>query len=144
MSAQAFLARLGGRLRELREEAGLALAELARRAGISRRYLTEAEAGRANLSVAVLVRLAEVLGTTPSALLDVSGRPERSALVGLRGAGKSTVGQVLARDLEVPFVELDARVEDLAGLKLGEIFDLHGPDTFRRTEAEALERVLAE
>src|SRR5262245_219288 len=144
MSAQAFLARLGGRLRGLREEAGLPLAELARRAGVSRRYLTEAEGGRANLTVAVLVRLAEALGTTPGLLLEVGARPERIALVGLRGAGKSTVGKVLARELEVPFVELDARVAELAGLELAEIFDLHGPATFRRTEAEALERVLAE
>jgi XRE family aerobic/anaerobic benzoate catabolism transcriptional regulator len=146
MPAQGLLSRLGERLRATREERGLSLAELARRAGVSRRYLTEAEHGRANLSVGVLARLAEVLGTRPATLLtalEERGR-ERIALVGLRGAGKSSVGRELARALEVPFVELDQRVEELAGLRLSELFDLHGAEAFRRYEAEALERVLAE
>lgn len=146
MSAQAFLARLGGELRRLREEQGVALAELARRSGVSRRYLTEAEGGRANLSVEVLLRLAEALGQRPEALvaLAAEARAERIALLGLRGAGKTTVGRLLARELEVPFVELDQRVEELAGLSLAELFALHGTEGFLRFEAEALERVLAE
>lgn len=146
MSAQAFLARLGGELRRLREEQGVALAELARRSGVSRRYLTEAEGGRANLSVEVLLRLAEALGQRPEALvaLAAEARVERIALLGLRGAGKTTVGRLLARELEVPFVELDQRVEELAGLSLAELFALHGTEGFLRFEAEALERVLAE
>ena len=146
MSAQAFLARLGGQLRRLREEQGVPLAELARRSGVSRRYLTEAEGGRANLSVEVLLRLAEALGLRPEALvaLAAEARVERIALLGLRGAGKTTVGRLLARELEVPFVELDQRVEELAGLSLAELFALHGTGGFLRFEAEALERVLAE
>src|SRR5262245_31165280 len=128
MATQGFLARLGARLRERRAERGLALAELARRTELSRRYLTEAEAGRANPSVAVLLRLAAALGTTAADLLrDLEeARSERVALVGLRGAGKSSVGKLLARELEAPFIELDARIEELAGLTLGELFDLHG------------------
>jgi XRE family transcriptional regulator, aerobic/anaerobic benzoate catabolism transcriptional regulator len=138
------LARLGSRLRSRREARGLSLAELARRAGVSRRYLTEAEAGRANPSVVVLARLAESLESTPAALLEEAPSGERIALLGLRGAGKSTVGKRLASALEAPFVELDQRIEELAGLGLSELFDLHGPEAFRRYEAEALERVLAE
>jgi XRE family aerobic/anaerobic benzoate catabolism transcriptional regulator len=146
MSAQAFLARLGGQLRQRREERGLSLAELARRSGVSRRYLTEAEGGRANLSVEVLLRVAGALGERPERLvaLAAEARVERVALVGLRGAGKTTVGRLLAQELEAPFVELDQRVEELAGLSLAELFALHGPEGFRRHEAEALERVLAE
>jgi len=146
MSAQALLARLGARLRARREERGLPLSELARLAGVSRRHLTEAEAGRANLTVALLQRLAEALGATPAELFaEAEERAgERIALVGLRGAGKTSVGRILARELEVPFVELDARVEELAGLGLGELFDLHGAEAFRRYEGEALERVLAQ
>lgn len=146
-AGQALLARLGARLRALREERGLALAALARRAGVSRRYLTEAEAGRANPSVLVLERLAAALETSCASLLaEPPGEPggERIALLGLRGAGKSSVGRLLARELEVPFVELDQRVEELAGLPLAELFDLHGPEAFERLEAEALERVLSE
>jgi len=146
MSAQAFLARLGGQLRRLREAQGVSLAELARRAGVSRRYLTEAEGGRANLSVELLLRLAEALAVRPETLvaLAAEARAERIALLGLRGAGKTTVGRLLARELEVPFVELDQRVEELAGLSLAELFALHGTEGFLRFEAEALERVLAE
>jgi XRE family aerobic/anaerobic benzoate catabolism transcriptional regulator len=147
MSTQGFLSRLGARLRAEREEQGLPLAALARRAGVSRRYLTEAEAGRANLSLLVFQRLAEALGLQAAALLEGgrAGRQgERVALLGLRGAGKSTVGRLLAHELEVPFVELDRRVEELAGLSLAELFELREPGAFERFEAEALERVLSE
>lgn len=146
VNSQGFLSRLGAVLRARREARGLALAELARQAGVSRRYLTEAEAGRANVTVGVLLRVAAPLRTTPAALLALAEEPrsERLALLGLRGAGKSTVGRELARLLEVPLVELDQRVEEAAGLSLSELFDLHGPQAFRRFEAEALERVLAE
>jgi XRE family aerobic/anaerobic benzoate catabolism transcriptional regulator len=142
---KAFLGRLGARLRSRREEQGLSLAELARRTGLSRRYLTEAEAGRANLSMGVLLELAEALGSRPSALLaGADERPrERIALLGLRGAGKSTVGRELARLCEAPFVELDALVEERAGLALRELFELHGAEAFERYEAEALEQVLS-
>ncbi|MSR62342.1 MAG: helix-turn-helix domain-containing protein [Planctomycetes bacterium] len=147
MVLQGLLARLGAHLRALREERGLALAELARQAEVSRRYLTEAEAGRANLSVAVLLRVAQALGTSATALFSAAEQArggERVALLGLRGAGKSSVGQLLARELEVAFVELDGRVEELAGLALAELFDLRGPASFQRYESEALERVLSE
>jgi XRE family transcriptional regulator, aerobic/anaerobic benzoate catabolism transcriptional regulator len=67
---------------------------------------------------------------------------ERIALIGLRGAGKSTLGQKLAQALGVPFVELDREVEKEAGARLGEVFAMYGQDAFRRFERRALERVL--
>ncbi len=69
-------------------------------------------------------------------------RANRIALVGLRGAGKSTLGAALARRLGVPFVELDHEVEAEAGTSLHEVFLLHGQAGFRRYERRALERVL--
>ena len=66
------------------------------------------------------------------------------ALVGLRGAGKSTIGQALAQKLEVPFLEMDALVEQAAGLSLGDIFTLHGEAYHRRLAREVLTRFLAE
>jgi XRE family aerobic/anaerobic benzoate catabolism transcriptional regulator len=69
-------------------------------------------------------------------------RENRIALVGLRGAGKSTLGAGLARSLGVPFVELDHEVEAEAGTSLHEIFLLHGQAGFRRYERRALERIL--
>jgi len=133
------------RLRRAREESGLSVTELAERSSVSRRYLTEAEAGRANPSLLKLTALAGALGVNVTALVaGASRRTERVALVGLRGAGKTTLGKRLALELEVPFVELDERVEELAGLSLAEVFDLHGVRRFRELEAEALESVLRE
>ena len=145
MPHQAFLSELGRRLREARLRRALGVGAAAESAGVSRRYLTEAEAGRANPSVLGLGRLADALGTPLRELVDIPLRArERVALVGLRGAGKTTIGRALAHALEVPFVEVDRRVEDLAGLSLAEIFDVHGPAAFHRFEAEALEQVLSE
>ncbi|MHC4375977.1 MAG: shikimate kinase [Planctomycetota bacterium] len=145
MVGHAFLRELGRRLRSLRLESGLSVQALADRAQVSRRYLTEAEAGRANPSALVLARLASALEVPLGRLLDLPVRArsgERVALVGLRGAGKSTVGRRLALALEVPFVELDAEVERLAELQLAELFELHGVETFRRYQREALEQTL--
>ncbi len=147
MGHHTFLRELGARLRQGRLARGLAVGEAAAAAGLSRRYLTDAEAGRANPSVLVLLRLSQALGTPLAELVDLPLAPlarERIALVGLRGAGKSTVGRAVAQALEVPFVELDRRVEELAGVDLGELFDLQGPEAFHRYEREALEQVLSE
>ena len=65
------------------------------------------------------------------------------ALVGLRGAGKSTIGKALAQKLEVPFVELDALVEKDSGLSLSALFSLHGEAYYRRLAREVLIRFLA-
>ena len=70
------------------------------------------------------------------------GRQGRLALIGLRGAGKSTLGRGLAKRLGVPFVELAAEIEHEAGMSLGEIFDLWGQPAYRRHERRALDRVI--
>jgi len=71
-----------------------------------------------------------------------SEKSERVALLGLRGAGKSTLGQKLAQGLAVPFIELDREVEKEAGAPLGEVFSIYGQEAFRRFERKALARVL--
>jgi len=70
--------------------------------------------------------------------------PRFIALIGLRGAGKSTVGPPLARRLRGEFVELDLRIEQAAGMSLGEIFMMHGEDYYRRLEREELTRLFSE
>jgi XRE family aerobic/anaerobic benzoate catabolism transcriptional regulator len=65
------------------------------------------------------------------------------SLIGLRGAGKSTVGPLLAKRLKTEFIELDQWVEDAAGMPLAEIFRVHGEAYFSRLEAEALNKLLA-
>ena len=81
-----------------------------------------------------------------SALASMFGEPasqaarrQRIALIGLRGAGKSTLGRALAEDWKVPFVELNRVVEALAGCTLSEIHSLYGPAAYRRYEKRALE-----
>ncbi|HEY6754612.1 MAG TPA: helix-turn-helix transcriptional regulator [Pseudolabrys sp.] len=69
-------------------------------------------------------------------------RRRRIALIGLRGGGKSTLGQLLAERLDVPFIELDKEIEKRSGATLSEIFDMFGQETFRRAEREALDDVL--
>ena len=67
----------------------------------------------------------------------------RIALVGLRGAGKTTLGQRAAEALGVPFVELDREVERASGMELSEIFATHGQAMYRRLERQCLETVIA-
>jgi XRE family transcriptional regulator, aerobic/anaerobic benzoate catabolism transcriptional regulator len=138
------LATLGRRARGLRLARQLTLRALAEASGVSLRFLMDVEAGRGNISVKRLADLAAALRTTPAELVtdDASAAPV-IALLGLRGAGKTTIGKALARKLRVPFVELDREIEQRAGLALGEIFSLHGEDYYRRLEHDTLADLLA-
>jgi XRE family transcriptional regulator, aerobic/anaerobic benzoate catabolism transcriptional regulator len=93
---------------------------------------SEAELMRARTAIG------EVLGTGG----DHRGKGRRIALIGLRGAGKSTLGHLLAEDLDVPFIELSAEIEKLAGYSIREIQDLYGATAYRRYERRALEEAL--
>ena len=73
---------------------------------------------------------------------EAAGRAGRIALIGLRGAGKTTLGGALAERLGVPFVELDREIERESGVSLGTIFDFYGQAGFRRMERRCLERVI--
>jgi XRE family aerobic/anaerobic benzoate catabolism transcriptional regulator len=71
-----------------------------------------------------------------------ASRTHRIALVGLRGAGKTTIGSALARKLRIPFVELDREIERLSGTSLGSILELYGQPAYRRYELQALQQLL--
>jgi len=73
-----------------------------------------------------------------------ASRRKRIALVGLRGAGKSTLGRALAAELSQPFVELNGAIEAEAGMSLNEIFMLYGQPGFRRLERRCLENIVAQ
>ena len=103
-----------------------------------------------------LVHIMEFLRRLPSADLtqargvliqhfgdvDQDARRGRIALIGLRGAGKSTIGRMLGHHLDAPFVELDRLIEEESGLPLSAIFDLYGQSGFRRLERRCLDHVI--
>ena len=84
------------------------------------------------------VAIGELLGTGGAN----ASRSTRVALVGLRGAGKSTLGQMLADDLGFPFVELSREIEKFAGCSISEIQALYGMNAYRRYERRALEEAI--
>jgi len=174
-----FLANLGRRVREAREERGMARKMLSRAADVSERYLAALEAGEGNASVILLRRVAGALGVRLADLLeagepgaeqhlirrfldslppkrleevlrrltqefgqDEAVRRKRSTLIGLRGAGKTTLGSALAKALRRPFVELDRQIEREAGITLSEVFLLYGEAGYRRIERRCLERII--
>jgi XRE family aerobic/anaerobic benzoate catabolism transcriptional regulator len=178
---EAYLKRVGERVRLARARRGMSRKSLSKASGVSERYLAELERGAGNASLLVLRQIAEALSIEASAL--VSDAPERPvdltlavhqlerlspaelaearrliaqrfgqasasaqgriALVGLRGAGKTTLGQLAAQALAVPFVELDREIERASGMELSEIFAVHGQAMFRSLERQCLETIVA-
>ncbi|HVE48028.1 MAG TPA: helix-turn-helix transcriptional regulator [Casimicrobiaceae bacterium] len=84
-------------------------------------------------------RLSELFGGPHAA----NRRRAHIALIGLRGAGKSTLGRMLAHDLDVPFIELSREIERLAGCSISEIHALYGTAAYRRYERRALQEAIA-
>jgi XRE family transcriptional regulator, aerobic/anaerobic benzoate catabolism transcriptional regulator len=90
----------------------------------------------------VRVAVGELLGTGGAHGEGAHPRSSRVALVGLRGAGKSTLGAMLAEDLGFPFVELSREIEKFAGCSISEIQALYGQNAYRRYERRALEEAV--
>jgi XRE family transcriptional regulator, aerobic/anaerobic benzoate catabolism transcriptional regulator len=137
---------IGQRVRTRRLERGATLREIAERSGVSPRFLVQLEAGSGNISVRRLADVARALDATLAELVAPPSEPREPvvALLGLRGAGKTTIGRRAARRLRVPFVELDHRIELAANLRLAELFSLHGEEYYRRLERDVLQAVLDE
>lgn len=71
-------------------------------------------------------------------------KSNRVCLIGLRGAGKSTLGKLVAQDLDVPFVELNSVISNEGGMPISEIIALYGENGYRQLEADALETLIAD
>ena len=164
---------VGERLRLRRKALGLSAKALAEASGLSVRYVLSAEHGQANLSLEKLDALSRTLDIPMAWLVSSHARGEIDALLaersgselaevaawlrkrfglvhrplvsllGVRGAGKSTVGRTLAQALGTVFIELDQRIEMLADLSLAEIFSVHGESYYRATERQALDALMA-
>ena len=92
-----------------------------------------------NRSEAELHRIRLLLSERLGNPTEDQARRQRIALVGLRGAGKTTLGQRLADDLGYAFVELSREIEKFAGCSISEIHNLYGTHAYRRYERRALE-----
>jgi XRE family aerobic/anaerobic benzoate catabolism transcriptional regulator len=90
----------------------------------------------------VRIAVGELLGMGGANGQGRAARSPRVALIGLRGAGKSTLGQRLAEDLGFPFVELSREIEKFAGCSVNEIQSLYGQNAYRRYERRALEEAI--
>ena len=137
---------LGSRLRARRQSLRMTQGALAEAAGVSRRFLVQLEAGEGNISVNRLVSVCGALQLSLETLFRGVGpsQPRILSLVGLRGAGKSTIGRALAEQTGCPFVELDQLVEQEAGMSLAEIFELRGESHYRDVEMDVLRKLLDE
>jgi XRE family aerobic/anaerobic benzoate catabolism transcriptional regulator len=147
------LRELAQRIRALRKSRSLTRKNLSQLADVSERHLAQLESGEGNISILLLNRIATALNTSlaelfandeQSASNEISPRHKRIALIGLRGAGKSTLGQKLAETRNVPFIELDREIEKETGMPLADIFSLYGQSGYRAIERRTLERVAKE
>ncbi len=169
---------VGRKVRLQRTRRKITRRDLGKKTDISERYLGEVERGRANITLGLLLRIANSLeeplqtfipaiNTDPEIsplLTDLIGRMNPAeqartyrsllrqrketdqrtrgvALIGLRGAGKSTLGAKLARTFDVSFLKLSDVIEDISGMAVGEIIELLGQKTYRRIERQALDRI---
>ena len=162
---------LARRVSQRRHALGLSIKECAQRADFSPRYWIQVEAGEANVSLVKLTRLCEALNLRIAELLSEGSRgqidhllsdltpdqlteayellsarfstPAASliSLLGVRGAGKSTIGKALGQHLGWTFIELDEEIESASGLSLSELFAVHGEPYYRRLEGDALQRL---
>lgn len=126
-------------LRQVAHALGLPAAELAR------------EGGEQSVELSLLIEFFERLPLDKQremlrSVMDRAGAPQkrerRLALIGLRGAGKTTLGERVARRLGIPFLRLGAEIEKLAGMTVNEIYSLSGQAAYRRLEYRALSQVI--
>src|SRR5215469_4291341 len=128
-------------LRQIAQAMGLPLVDLVREEPDRPVELTLMIQTLARLSPKELAQARKILADTFGAAIERERR-HRIALIGLRGAGKSTLGAMLAKELAMPFIELDREIERESGTSLSEVFDLYGQAAFRRYERRALESVI--
>ena len=175
----AFIGRVGVRVRQVRQRKGTTRRSLSERSGVSQRYLAQLENGDGNISIGLLYRVAEALNhrvewhvgaddprgseterfaeAYASAPLSVRQKIQeiltaavparvrrlRIGVIGLRGAGNSTLGSRVGAELGLPFVEVNRDIEEQSGMPVHDVMALYGQEGYRRLERQALEHVVA-
>jgi len=170
---------VGERVKAARARKKISRRILSEKSKVSQRYLAQLESGAGNISIGLLLRVAQALDTKmellvaeqdpwntelakarsllnsataqqrgqvitmlEDAMLNVS-KAKRVALIGLRGAGKSTLGGLVSDKLKVPFLELNDEIEKIAGIPVREIFAMYGDEGYRQLERQALEQTVS-
>ena len=163
---------LGERVRKARNEKGWSQAMLAETSGLSLRYVGQLESGEANVSLDRLGQVAGALEVSLTFLVaglgpvhdvidqiamgarslpdtaqrdmadSIQRRPHKVSLIGLRGAGKSTIGRLVAEQWGRPFIQLDEEVIRDSGMTLADLFEFHGEARYHEICIHALERIM--
>ncbi|MFK5977417.1 MAG: helix-turn-helix transcriptional regulator [Rhizobiaceae bacterium] len=170
---------VGDRVKSLRARKGISRRALSEDSGVSQRYLAQLESGSGNISIGLLLKVANALDfkiewlvseedpwnsdlsmakyllnnatieqraqvikmLEPQATSNL--KSNRIAFIGLRGAGKSTLGRLASDDLGIPFLELNDEVEKVSGIPVHEVFALYGQEGYRQLERQSLEQTIA-
>ncbi len=176
-SVNAFVAKVGERVRHARQQKAISRRVLSELSGVSQRYLAQLESGTGNISVALLFKVAAALGHPPDWLLGeedpwasnvreftdlfrnaspeqrkkalevlhpgnaAKNKARRICLIGLRGAGKSSLGRLLSEKLGLEFIELNNLIEQQSGMAVSEVMALYGQEGYRRLERQAVEAI---
>ena len=138
------LSSLAFRIRKCRKSLGYTQSDLAQRAGVSSRFLAQLESGKGNISVQKLADISAALSLSLGELFRGLGPygPLVLTLVGLRGAGKSTLGANVARVLDIPFIELDREIVEQSSMSLSEIFSFGGAEYYHELQDRTLKALL--
>jgi XRE family aerobic/anaerobic benzoate catabolism transcriptional regulator len=175
-----YITGIGDRIRAMRTSRGMIRKDLSRQSGVSERYIAQVETGKANISIAMLWRIAQSMGVRiPELFPDCDARSGNAplllflsrldkeqqdaalallkrrfgksnqqvrgvALIGLRGAGKSSLGRMLADEFGVRFVQISELIEKYAKMSTAELFSLGGQKAYRRMEMQALDEALGD
>jgi len=141
-----FLAGVGNRVRKERRAAKLSRRALSESSGVSERYLAQLETGSGNISLTILYRIAIALEKEPQWFLLAtetnSRKAQRICLLGLRGAGKSTLGRYIAEQLSYKFIELNHAIESHSGMAISELMALYGQEGYRKLEGQAIRAII--
>ena len=138
------LSSLANRIRKRRKSLGYTQSDLAQRAGVSPRFIAQLESGKGNISVQKLASISAALSISLGELFRGLGPygPLVLTLVGLRGAGKSTLGSTVSKALNIPFVELDHEIVRHSSMSLSEIFSFGGAEYYHELQERTLQAIL--
>ena len=145
LELDSFIRLVGQRVHQARKTLRMSRRVLSEKSGVSQRTIVLLESGVGNISIALLFRLSKALDQSVQSFMSadnaIDAKQKRICLIGLRGAGKSTLGKNLSQKTDTSFVELNDEIEALCGMSVQELMDLYGPEGYRKLEQQALKQI---